>query len=57
MVPIAPTCHVFNVPPQNHPDGRVLTECVKSNDKRNIEIISICCLAMSAANAFLFDME
>lgn len=54
MVPIAPTCHVFSLPPQNQPVGKVLTECVKSNDNRNMEIISIFCLAMSAANAFLF---
>lgn len=52
-VPSAPTCHVFNFPPQNHPLGNVLTACVKSSDNRITDIISIRCLANKAANAFL----
>lgn len=48
---IAPTCHVFNFPPQNHPDGNVLTACVKSSDSRATEIISILCLANNAISA------
>lgn len=52
-VPSAPTCQVFNFPPQNHPGGSVLTACVKSNVSRKTEIISNRCFANSAANAFL----
>lgn len=52
-VPSAPTCHVFNLPPQNHPDGNVLTACVKSIESRMAVIISIRCFANSEANAAL----
>lgn len=53
IVPNAPTCHVFNFPPQNHPFGSVDTACVRSIESRTMDIISIRCLANNAANAFL----
>lgn len=52
-VPMRPTCHDSNRPPQSIPEGRVLPACTRSSERRTIEMSSMRCFTCSIRRAWL----